>query len=75
MIGQYPVTASLDRQKDLLSNITDHIVTPFERTIELEQKRMRFRIRFGFLDLYQLLQLESHHRFNRSTLDQRNYSA
>ena len=41
MIGEYPVTASLTRQKDLLSSISDHIVTPFERTIELEQKRMK----------------------------------
>ena len=41
LIGEYPVTASLARQEYLLSNITDHIVTPFERTIELEQKRMK----------------------------------
>ena len=41
LIGEYPVTASLAGQEYLLSNITDHIVTPFERTIELEQKRMR----------------------------------
>merc|ERR1712134_19806 len=41
MIGEYPVTASLVGQKYLLSNITDHIVTPFEGTIELEQKRMK----------------------------------
>ena len=41
MIGEYPVTASLAGQENLLSNITGHIVTPFERTIELEQKRMK----------------------------------
>ena len=41
MIGEYPVTASLARQKDLLSSISVHIVTPFDRTIELEQQRMK----------------------------------
>merc|ERR1719297_236641 len=41
MIGEYPVPASLDQQKELLSSISVHIVTPFERTIQLEQKRMR----------------------------------
>ena len=41
LIGEYPVTASLAGQEYLLSNITDHIVTPFDRTIELEQKRMK----------------------------------
>ena len=41
MIGEYPVTASLSRQEDLLSSISVHIVTPFDRTIELEQQRMK----------------------------------
>ena len=41
MIGEYPVPASLDQQKELLSSISVHIVTPFERTIQLEQKRMQ----------------------------------
>ena len=41
MIGEYPVPASLDKQKELLSSISVHIVTPFERTIQLEQKRMQ----------------------------------
>jgi len=41
MIDEYPVPASLNKQKELLSSISVHIVTPFERTIQLEQKRMQ----------------------------------
>ena len=40
-IGQYPVTASLDAQNALLSNISDQIVITFEVTIEREKDRMK----------------------------------
>jgi len=41
VIGEYPVTASLDQQNKLLSIISVQIVITFERTIQLEQKRMK----------------------------------
>ena len=41
VIGEYPVTASLDQQSKLLSIISVQIVFTFERTIQLEQKRMK----------------------------------
>ena len=41
VIGEYPVPASLDKQKQLVSNISVQIVITFELTIEIEQKRMR----------------------------------
>ena len=41
MIGQYPVTASLDAQNELLSTISIQIVITFEVTIAREKDRMK----------------------------------